>query len=108
MLVDHPLTMTLSLNILYLPTHPLHPKLKLLVTNISEKTESHEIFQQQRNIYSCPLGVNRPMEDITQCCNSGIIYVGWMAETIYLLPDVNSVLKFFPELYEKGCTAVLL
>ena len=35
MLVDHPLIMSASLNILYLPTHPaiphpLHPKLKLL------------------------------------------------------------------------------
>ena len=39
MLVDHPLIMTASLNIMYLPTHPttpnpLHPKLKLLAAHM--------------------------------------------------------------------------
>ena len=81
MLVDHPLIMTASLNILYLPTHPttphpLHPKLKLLVAHISGVTLSHKMFLKLHNIYSCPLGENQPGEDITQCCNSGMISVG--------------------------------
>ena len=81
MLVDHPLIMTASLNILYLPTHPttpqpLHPKLKRLVAHISGVTLSHKMFLKLHNIYSCPLGENQPGEDITQCCNSGMISVG--------------------------------
>ena len=58
-LVDHPLTMTASLNMLYLPTHPaiphpLHFKLKLLVAHISEEILSDKMFLQQHNIFSCP------------------------------------------------------
>ena len=80
MLVDHPLIMTASLNILYLPTHPttphpLHPKLKLLVAHISGVTLSHKMFLKLHNIYSCLLGENQPWEGITQCCNSSMISV---------------------------------
>ena len=80
MLVDHPLIMTASLNILYLPTHPttphpLHPKLKLLVAHISGVTSIHKMFLELHNIYSCLLGENQSGEDITQCCNSGMISV---------------------------------
>ena len=106
MLVDHPLIMKASLNILYLPTHPitphpLHPRLKLLVVHISGVTSIHKMFLQQHNIYSGPLGENQPGKDITQWCK-------WhdfcgREETKYLLPDRTSVLKFFTELYEKGC-----
>ena len=65
MLVDHPLIMTASLNILYLPTHPttphpLHPKLKLLVAHISGEISSQKTFLQQRSIFSCFLGENQP------------------------------------------------
>ena len=61
MLVGHTRTMAASLNILYLPTHPttshsLHPKLKLLVADISRKISSHRMFLQQCNIFSCSLG----------------------------------------------------
>ena len=81
MLVDHPLIMTTSLDILYLPTHQttphlLHPKLKLLVAYISGVTSIHKMFLQRHNIYSCPFGENQPGGDITQCCNSGMISVG--------------------------------
>ena len=81
MLVDHPLIMTASFNILYLPTHPttphsLYPKLKLLVAHISGKILSHKMFLQQCGIFSCPLGENQPGEDIIQCCNSSMISVG--------------------------------
>ena len=70
MLVDHPLIMTASLNILYLPTHPakphsLHPELKLLVDHISGVTSTHKMFLQQHKVYSCPLRENEPKEDIT-------------------------------------------
>ena len=81
MLVDHPLIMTASLNILYLPAHPttphpLHPKLKLLVAHIPGVTLTHKMFLQQHSIYSCPLGENQPRKDITQCCNSWMISAG--------------------------------
>ena len=51
MLVDHPLIMTASLNIVCLPTHPttphpLHPKLKLLVAHISGEISSYKLFLQ--------------------------------------------------------------
>ena len=80
-LVDHALIMTASLNILYLPTHPttphpLHPKLKLLVDHISGVTSIHKMFLELHNIYSYPLGGNQLGENITQCCNSGVISVG--------------------------------
>ena len=108
MLVDHPLIMTVSLNILYLPTHPttphpLHPKLKLLVAHISGVTSIHKMFLELHNIYSCPLGENQPGED-----NSVLQqwhYFCGREETNYLLPDVTSVVspKFFTGPYEKGC-----
>ena len=106
MLVDHPLIMTASLNILYFPvhpktSHPLHPKLKLLVAHISVVTLTHKMFLQQQNIYSCLLEEFQPGEDTT-------VLQQWhdfhgREETNYLLPDVTSELKFFTELYEKGC-----
>ena len=105
MLVDHPLIMTASLNILYFPVHPktsrpLHPKLKLLVAHISVVTLTHKMFLQQQNIYSCLLEEFQPGEDTT-------VLQQWhdfhgREETNYLLPDVTSELKFFTELYEKG------
>ena len=81
MLVDYPVIMTASFNILHLPTypttpHPLYPKLKLLVAHISGEILSHKMFLEQCNIFSCPLGENQPGENITQCCNSGTISVG--------------------------------
>ena len=81
LLLDHRLIMTASLSILYVPTHPttphsLHHKLKLLVAHISGEISSHKMFLQQRNIFSCRIGENKPGEDITQCCNSGMISEG--------------------------------
>ena len=55
---------------------PLHPKLKRLVAHISGEISSHKMSLQQHNIFSYPLGENQPGEDITQCCNSGMISVG--------------------------------
>ena len=80
-LVDDLLAMTASLNILYPPTHPtapypLHPKLKLLAAHISEAKSSRNMFLQQHNTLSCPLGENKLGEDITPYFNSGMISVG--------------------------------
>ena len=55
MLIHHPLILTASLNILYLPTHPitplpLYPKLKLLVAYISREILSLKMFLQQQYI----------------------------------------------------------
>ena len=107
MLVDHPLIMKASLNILYLPTHPitphpLHPRLKLLVVHISGVTSIHKMFLQQHNIYSGPLGENQPRERYNSVVQQWHDFCG-REETNYLLPDRTSVLKFFTELYEKGC-----
>ena len=72
---------------MYFPTHPatpqpLYPKLKILVVHISGVTSTHKMFLQQHNIYCCPLGKNQPGEDITQCCNSGMISVGGKKQII--------------------------
>ena len=105
MLVDHPLIMTASLNILYLLTHPttphpLNPKLKLLVTHISGETSS-QMFLQQHNIFlpSYRKSTRGRYNSVLQQCHD---FCG-REETNYLLPDVTSVLKFFTMLYEKGC-----
>ena len=106
MLVDHPLIMTASLNILYLPYqptthHPLHPKLKLLLAHISGVTLSQNVSKTTQYILlsswrkSIRGRYNSVLQQWRDFCG--------MEGTNYLLPDVTSVLKFFTELYEKGC-----
>ena len=93
MLVDHPLIMTASLNILYLPTplttpHPLHPKLKLLVAHLSGVTLIHKMFLQQHKIYfsSWRKSTRGRYNSVLQQCHD---FCG-MEETNYLLPDVTT------------------
>ena len=106
MLVDHPLIMTASLNILYLPTHPttphpLHPKLKILVAHIWGNIESQNVSKTTQYILlssrrkSSRGRYNSVLQQWHDFCGREV--------TNYLLPDVTSVLKFFTELYEKGC-----
>ena len=108
MLMDHPLIMTASLNILYLLTHPttpypLNPKLKLLVTHIYiwgnfestnvSSTTQYIILSSYRKL------TRGRYNSVLQQCHD---FCG-REETNYLLPDVTSVLKFFTKLYENGC-----
>ena len=112
MLLDHPLIITVLLNIMYFPTHPttpqpLHPKLKLLVVHISGVTSAHKMFLQQHNIYSCPLGKNQPGEDITQCCNSDMISVGRKKPIICYQMSPQSW-NFLPSFMKKAVITALL
>ena len=60
------------------------------------------MFLQQHNKYSCPFGENQQQEDITLVLQQWHDFCG-RKETNFLIPDVTLVLKFFTELYEKGC-----
>ena len=84
-----------SMKNLCLPTHPkaphrLHSKLRFLVAHISMEILGHKMLQKQRNIFFYLLGENQ------------LHYFHGKKQTNHLLPDINTLLKIFSELYEKG------
>lgn len=105
MLADHPLITTALLKKLHTYTERylavcIRNWSFLWLANIYVEVFSGNMFQQQHNMFFCPTGENQPEEDITKILQQHDICGREQANN--LLPDINSVLKFFKELYEKG------